>query len=172
MRRFLLPFLVFFAFISESTFAHLVQFPFATEDHLFVPRFVLIVVIFITVYLNRTQGMLFGFFFGLLHDIVYIEVVGIYLFPYAMIAYLISKAMKVIHGHVLIVLLLIVLAISVLEFYVYGVNLATGVTSMKAYDFTMYRLLPTLALNTLVALLFVFPFRGFLTKLKQAELED
>lgn len=172
MRRFILPFLVFFSFISESTFAHLVHFSFVSEDFIYVPRFILIFVIFISVYLNRTQGMLFGFIFGLLHDIIYIEVIGIYLFTYGFLAYLISKAMKVLHGHVLIVLFLTLLSIAVLEYYVYGINYLIGTTNMTLYHFTTLRLLPTLVLNVFVAGLFIYPLKVFLTKLKLEESED
>ena len=116
--------------------------------------------------------MLFGFIFGLLHDIIYIEVMGIYLFAYGFLAYLISKAMKVLHGHVLIVLFLILLAISVLEYYVYGINYLIDATKMSLYDFTTLRLLPTLAMNLVVAGLCIYPLKTFLTKLKLAESED
>lgn len=172
MKRFFLPFLVLFAFICESSFAHLVHFSFVSEDYIFIPRFVLIFVIFITVYLNRTQGMVLGFFFGLLHDIVFIEVIGIYLFAYGILAYLIYKAMKVLHGHILIVWLLIVLSISVLEFYVYGVNYLIGATNISLYKFTTLRLLPTLSLNLVVAILFSYPIKVYLTKLKLEMTED
>lgn len=172
MRRFILPFLVFFTFISESTFAHLVHVPFALEDQLYIPRFVLIVVIFVTVYLTRTQGMLFGFVFGLLHDIVYIEVIGIYLFAYGTLAYLISKTLKVLHGNAFIVLFLTILSIAVLEYYVYGINYLIGTTNMSLYHFTTLRLLPTLALNSIVAILLIYPMKNFLTKIKIEESED
>lgn len=172
MRRFILPFLVLFVFISESTFAHLVNISFLGEDYIYIPRFLLVFVIFITVYLNRTQGMLFGLIFGFLYDVVYIEVIGIYLLAFAFFAYLVSKTMKVLHKHVLIVILLSVLAIAILEFYVYGVNFAIGTTDMSLYDFTTKRLLSTLGLNFVFALLFIFPLKSFLTKLKKAESED
>ncbi|WP_226667207.1 rod shape-determining protein MreD [Metabacillus litoralis] len=172
MKRFFLPFLVLFAFICESSFAHLVHFSFVSEDYVFVPRFVLLFVIFITVYLNRTQGMVLGFFFGLLHDIVFIEVIGIYLFAYGILAYLIYKAMKVLHGHILIVLLLIVLSVAVLEFYVYGVNYVIGATNISLYQFTTLRLLPTLSLNLVVAILVSFPIKSYLTKLRFEMTED
>jgi len=172
LRRFILPFLVLFVFICESTFAQLVNISFFGEDYLYIPRFLLVFVIFITVYLNRTQGMLFGLIFGFLHDVVYIEVIGIYLFSYAFLAYLVSKAMKVLHKHVLIVIFLSTLAIAILEFYVYGINYAIGATEMPLYDFTTKRLLTTLGLNFIFALLFIFPLKSFLTKLKKAESED
>lgn len=172
LRRFILPFLVLFAFISESSFAHLVHVPFLGEDYVYIPRFVLIFVIFITVYLNRTQGMLFGLIFGFLHDVVYIEVIGIYLFAYGFLAYLISKAMKVLHGQIFIVIFLSILAIAILEFYVYGINYLIGTTNMSLYYFTTQRLLSTLAINLVFAMLFIFPLKSFLTKLKIAESED
>lgn len=172
MRRFILPFLVFFTFISESTFAQLIHIPFANENQLYIPHFTLIVVIFVTVYLNRTQGMLFGIVFGLLHDVVYIEVIGIYLFVYAFLAYLISKALIVLHRNVLIVLFLAILAIALMEFYVYGMNYLIGTTKMSLYHFTTLRLLPTLALNAVVAILIIYPLKTFLSKIKREESEE
>lgn len=172
MRRFILPFLIFFIFISESIFAHLVHVPFALEDQLYIPRFLLIAVVFVTVYLTRTQGILFGIVFGLLHDIVYIEVIGIYLITYGILAYLISKALKVLHRNALIVLFLTILSIAVLEFYVYGINYLIGTTKMSLYNFTTLRLLPTLALNSIVAILLIYPMKKFLTKIKIEESED
>jgi rod shape-determining protein MreD len=172
VRRFILPFLVFFTFISESIFAHLIHIPFATEEQFYIPRFTLIVVIFVTVYLNRTQGMLFGIVFGLLHDVVYIEVIGIYLFAYGFLAYLISKALIVLHRNALIVIFLTILSIALLEFYVYGMNYLIGTTKMSLYHFTTLRLLPTLALNAVVAILIIYPFKKFLSKIKREESED
>ncbi|MDQ0224713.1 rod shape-determining protein MreD [Metabacillus niabensis] len=172
MRRFILPFLIFFVFISEGMFSHLVHFSFAQDGQLFVPRFVLIVIIFVTVYLTRTQGMLLGLVFGLLHDIVYIEVIGIYLITYALIAYLISKVMKVLHKNIFIVLFLTILSVALLEYYVYGVNYLIGATDMSMYNFTTLRLLPTLALNAVVAIIFIYPISRFLTKIKIEESED
>jgi rod shape-determining protein MreD len=171
VRRFILPFLVLFTFISESIFADLVHLPFASEDQFYIPRFVLILVIFITVFLNRTQGMLFGVVFGLLHDIVYIEVIGIYLLIYAFLAYLISKAMKVLHNNAFMTLFLTILAIALLEYYVYGINYLIGTTKMTLYNFTTLRLLPTLALNSIVAILFIYPVKRFLEKIKMEELD-
>jgi rod shape-determining protein MreD len=116
--------------------------------------------------------MLFGIVFGLLHDIVYIEVIGIYLFSYGILAYLINKAMKVLHGNALIVLFLTILSIAVLEFYVYGMNYLIGTTKMSLYHFTTLRLLPTLALNSVVAILLIYPMKKFLTKIKIDESDD
>ncbi|WP_168733779.1 rod shape-determining protein MreD [Metabacillus sediminilitoris] len=172
MRRFILPFLVLFIFISESIFVDLVHLPFASENQLYIPRFVLIIVIFITVFMNRTQGMLFGVVFGLLHDIVYIEVIGIYLLVYAFLAYLISKAMKVLHNNVFMTLFLTILAITLLEYYVYGINYLIGTTKMPLYHFTTLRLLPTLALNSIFAILFIYPVKRFLEKIKVEELDS
>jgi rod shape-determining protein MreD len=115
--------------------------------------------------------MLFGVVFGLLHDIVYIEVIGIYLLVYAFLAYLISKAMKVLHNNVFMTLFLTILAITLLEYYVYGINYLIGTTKMSLYHFTTLRLLPTLALNSIFAILLIYPVKRFLEKIKVEELD-
>lgn len=166
MRRFFLPLIVLMIFISESIFVDLVHFSFAEKNQLFVPHFLLLTIVFITAYVNQSYGMIYGFIFGLLFDLVYTEVIGIYMFAYCLFAYLISKALKALHGSILIILFLGLLSICLLEFYVYGIHLLIGTTSMVLYDFTTLRLLPTLLLNLIAGVILIYPLKQFLVKVE------
>jgi rod shape-determining protein MreD len=42
---------------------------------------------------------------------------------------------------------------------------------MSLYNFTTLRLLPTLALNSIVAILLIYPVKRFLEKIKMEELD-
>lgn len=172
MRRLFLPLIMLVIFISESIFVDLVKIPYANDDQLFIPHFILLAIAFVTAYVNQTYGMIYGIVFGLLFDIIYTEVIGVYFFSFGLFAYLMSKALKVIHGNVFIVILLGLLSVSVLEFYVYGIHFLIGTTMMSLYDFTTLRLLPTIALNLLAGILLIFPLKGFLTKLKIEQYDE
>ncbi|MBX4373459.1 rod shape-determining protein MreD, partial [Mycobacterium tuberculosis] len=75
-------------------FTDLIELPFTSEDQVIIPRFVMLSIVFITAYYSQKMGIIYGLVFGLLHDIVYTEILGIYLFAYPLFAYLISKALK------------------------------------------------------------------------------
>ncbi|MRX71423.1 rod shape-determining protein MreD [Bacillus lacus] len=165
MNKYLLPLFMLILFIAESVFTDLIAVPFSSDNHIFVPRFVLLALTFITAFVNRRYGILYGFAFGLLHDIVYTEVIGIYLFAYPLFAYLLAKVFKILHNNVLVVLFMGLLAISVLEFYVYGIHTLIRPTPYPFQEFTTQSLLPSLGVNLFAAILLILPARLFLETL-------
>ncbi|MDQ7863256.1 rod shape-determining protein MreD [Peribacillus frigoritolerans] len=48
------------------------------------------------------MGMLYGAILGLTYDVVYTEILGIYMFLLPFLAYLISKSMKILQNNILI----------------------------------------------------------------------
>nr|MDH3164307.1 rod shape-determining protein MreD [Bacillus licheniformis] len=59
------------------------------------------------------------------------------------------------------------LAVCVLEFYQYGVQMLIRPEIMPFHQFVLGRLLPTLALNAVGGLLLIYPFKWFFTSLKK-----
>ncbi|MEK3807792.1 rod shape-determining protein MreD [Metabacillus sp. JX24] len=172
MNRILLPLFILFVFISESTFTDLIELPFTSEDQVIIPRFVMLSVVFITAYYSQKMGIIYGMVFGLLHDIVYTEILGIYLFAYPLFAYLISKALKALQGNMLVVLFLSLLAVTLLEFYSYGIQMLIGYSNLPFYDFTNLRLLPTILANSVGAIVLIYPMSRFISKVKRDYMDD
>lgn len=79
MRTFLLPVLFTACFIFESIFLELTPGKYLHHDNLFVPHLLMIALILLTIYGNRNYGIMYGFIFGLLFDVIYIEIIGIYM---------------------------------------------------------------------------------------------
>ncbi|MFY4774725.1 rod shape-determining protein MreD [Metabacillus sp. RGM 3146] len=167
MRRLLLPFLVLVIFISESIFADLVHFPFLSGQLIFVPRFTFLTVLFMCAYFNRNTAILYGAIFGLLFDIVYTEVLGIYLFAFPLLVYLTSKALKILYNNVLIVIFMSLISITLLEFFVFGIQVLIQAVPINLHDFVNLRLIPTLALNLVAGLVLVYPIKIFLAGLSR-----
>lgn len=165
MRKLFLPFLAVVFFVSESLFIELWPKHIWYEQYVFVPRFLLIFVLFVTIYATRTYGMAYGVIFGGLYDIVYTEMLGVYMFAFPLIAYIAAKAMKWVHNYLLVACFLSIGFITVLELYVYGIQLLTGKTAMPFEQFYSYRLLPTLLVNALFLLLFSYPLKQRLIKM-------
>lgn len=113
--------------------------------------------------------MVYGVIFGLLYDVVYTEILGVYMFAFPLIAYIAAKVMKWFHTHLVVACFLSMVFISVLEFYVYGIQLLIGKTTMSFEQFYADRLLPTLLVNALFLLVFSYPLKQRLVKMYERE---
>ena len=92
------------------------------KDSIAAPHFFIIVLCFITVYYSPVQGIYYGLLFGFLFDTVYTELVGIYIFAYPILAYLVYSVMKVLQLNLFIVVSIILASAVALEYYVWILN--------------------------------------------------
>ncbi|WP_027409459.1 rod shape-determining protein MreD [Anoxybacteroides tepidamans] len=172
MKKLFLPFLAILFFVSESLLVDLWPKNDWYQHYLFAPRFLFIFVIFVTVYVTQAHGMIYGFILGMLYDVVYTEVLGVYMFSFTLMAYVMAKAMKLFHNHLAVTCFLSMVAIVVLELYVYGIQLLIGKTDMPFDQFYPHRLLPTLLINAIFLLLFSYPLKQRLLKIERYEREE
>jgi rod shape-determining protein MreD len=157
-----LPLIIIFCFIFESVFVELLPEKFFDSTRILVPHFLIIVIIFTTIYGTKKSGLMYGFIFGLLFDIVYTEVIGIYLFMIPLVAYITSWIMKILQSNIVLVSLVALTGVALLEFGVYGMNLIIGYTNMSFSGFVDNRLFPTLLLNAIFIVLVAFPLKKYL----------
>ncbi|MBO9130505.1 rod shape-determining protein MreD [Bacillus sp. 165] len=168
MKRIILPLFLFLTFISENIFVSVFPYrPFGT-DSIVVPHFLIIVLLFIAVYYNPTHAIYYALVFGFLFDIVYTELIGVYLFAYPILTFFAYNAMRVLQVNLIIVFTLILLTITALEYYVYGFLMLLKRTDMPAAMFFVDRLLPTLIVNAIFLLIICFPLRKQMLRLKEA----
>jgi rod shape-determining protein MreD len=164
----LLPFgLLLFLFILESLFVELFPVRFLSGGHIFVPRFLMAGILLLTIFGNRKYGIWYGLLFGFMFDIVYTEIIGIYLFMFPLTAYFISKLMKILQANVFIVTMIVLFGIATLEVIVYEMNFLIHVTRMSFPVFLEFRLLPTLAVNLIFILIAVYPLKKQFEKLNE-----
>ena len=171
MKRFLLPFVMMLVFSAESIFTDLVHFPFVTDDQVLAPRFLMLVLIFMSTLMKHKNAMIDGFGFGVIYEMHDTSLLGVYMFGFAGLCYLASKAFKVLHTNAFVVILIAVLAVCLLEFYVFGIQSLIHKDIMTFNGFVLDRFIPTILLNIAAALILVLPFRLFFMSLKK-ELRD
>lgn len=159
MRRFLLPVLFTALFIFESIFLELMPVKYLNNEQIMVPHFLMSGLLFLTVYGNRNHGIIYGFIFGLLFDVVYTEIIGIYLFLFPVISYTIAKLMKVLQTNIIIVSLVSLFGVVLLELGAYEMNYLIHSTNMDFISFAGSRLLPTAILNLIFIIIFSFPLK-------------
>ncbi|PLR79550.1 rod shape-determining protein MreD [Bacillus canaveralius] len=159
MRRFLIPVLLMFFFVIESTFVELLPAEIFNSERILVPRFLMIALFFLTIYGSVKHGIIYALIFGGLFDIVYTEIIGIYLFLFPVMAYIVSRIMKVLHANIIIMTFVSLFGVALLELSVYGANLLINRTNIDFSMFTFLRWLPTLVLNLAFTIIAAFPLK-------------
>ncbi|HAQ08595.1 MAG TPA: rod shape-determining protein MreD [Bacillus bacterium] len=159
MNRFSLPILFVFLFILESLFVELLPVSVFSNDRILAPHFLMAGILFLTAYLSPKHGIIYGFIFGLLFDVVYTEIIGIYLFMFPLIAYIFANMMRVLQTNIMIVSVLSLIGIAFLEIGAYEMMYLIKVTELNFSSFVSIRLIPTLILNLSFIVLAAYFFK-------------
>ena len=168
MRKFLLPLLFLLLFIVESLFVEFLPAKIFGFERIFVPHFLFIAILFLTIFVGRKHGIIYAAIFGLLFDIVYVEIIGIYFFLYPFISYLIYKLLQILQSNIITAFLATLLGISLLEIGVYEMNYLIHVTDLDFISFINLRFYPTLSLNAAVTLIAAYPLKWLFEKQLEA----
>lgn len=168
MKKFLLPLLFLFLFILESLYVQYVPVEILGRNSIVTPHFLFAALLFLTIYVGKKQGIIYAAIFGLLFDIVYIEVIGIYLFLYPFICYLVSKIMHIMQTNIVIAFLVSLLGIALLEVGVYEMDYLIHVTNLDFMSFINLRFYPTLIINAIFITIAGYPFKRLFEKHAEA----
>jgi len=160
--RFFLPLIISLSFIFESVFVELLPDIFSNSNTILVPHFLIVVIIFTAIYGDRKQGLIYGIIFGLLFDIVYTEIIGVYLFMIPLVTNIVAWLMKLLQSNIFVVSFVTLIGITLLELGVYEMNFLIGITNIDFISFLNVRLLPTLILNTIYIIIVAFPLKKFM----------
>lgn len=171
-RKWKIGILVTVLFGIESIFPNFFPEYLFADTYIFVPRFLFLFLILLAIFYDWKKAVFLAIGLGLLMDIVFIEILGIYTFWYPAIIYLVSKVMKVLHSHLAIVAMVALLAITVLEYGIYGMFYIIRIHDFPLVYFLEHRLIPTLILNFIVYLIMSYPMKKKLTHWKKAKEEE
>jgi rod shape-determining protein MreD len=159
VNRFLLPVMLAAFFVIESIFVQLLPAEAFNSDRIMVPRFLIIAIFFLTVYGNKKYGILYGLIFGLLFDVFYTEILGIYLSLFPLMAYIVSKMMKVLQTNLVMMTIVSIIGVALLEIGAYEMNFLIHRTDMDFSHFASLRLLPTIILNLVFLIFAAYPLK-------------
>jgi rod shape-determining protein MreD len=157
--RLLLPILFGALFIVESLFVQYTPADLFGDGKVSSPHFLLAGIIFLSVFGSKKHGIIYGFVFGALFDIVYTEILGVYLFLFPLTAYFASKTMRVIHANLFTASGVSLIAIALVEIAVYWINLLINVTDLSFVNYLEIRFYPTILLNLAFVILAAFPLK-------------
>ncbi|MCR2820539.1 rod shape-determining protein MreD [Lederbergia panacisoli] len=172
MRRLILPFLLTLCFYFESIFVEFLPTGTLGRDWILVPHFLLVLLIMMGISFFRNRTLIYAAVFGLLFDIYFTEIIGIYMVLFPIAVYISAKLAKTLFSNVFTALFTSILCVSLVETIVYGMNILVLRNSMEINEFAMIRLVPTLILNAVFFLIVYFPFNRFLLNRKKEELSE
>ena len=140
----------------DSIFAQLLA---RSKEFVLVPYFMIVFIFFLTIYGSKKHAMIYGAILGLTYDVVYTEILGIYMFLIPFLSYLIAKCMKVLQSNWMIVIFLSIIFVAISEVILYEMNVMMSFATLNFTEFTEMRLLPTVGLNLVFIVAFFYPFK-------------
>lgn len=169
MTRFLFFLTLFFLFIIEGTVVQLFSPDRWGIPMIMIPRFVVVILIFSALFLGRFQGLFIGLLFGLMYDVIYGSVIGIYGFSMALVGYFSGLTFKIFQQNIILILLTVLSSLLIHEFIVYGLLTLISFVDMDVQLFFFQKVIPTIILNMIFALLITYPIRLILIQVREEE---
>ncbi|WP_100011951.1 rod shape-determining protein MreD [Lentibacillus sediminis] len=159
MKRIYLPLILFLLLLLEGVALKLLPPGLVISDLLITPHWVLVFLILVSIFYDREDtyySVLYALLFGLLFDIVYTGILGVYMFSYALVVYIVHGLRRMLHGNIFASLLLGAVGIVIADIFIYMVYTVVGMTEVVWADYLMTRLLPSLLANWLF-LVIIYP---------------
>lgn len=169
IRTLFLPVIIFLLFIFEGTVIPVILPDNYGSEFLIVPRFAFLIVIFVAIFLGRSTGTIYGLVLGLFQDVIYTHILGIYIFSMGLIAYLLGFSFKIFQRNIFLLIITAILGTILLDYLVYGINLAVGITDLAHERFLQERLFPSLLVNSTFLIIFAPFLRKSLILLQNTE---
>ena len=175
MKKAYIPLILLVLVILEGLAINLLPKEIVLSDYLIIAHWVLAFLVYITVYYDEDDtyySVIYAFIFGLFIDVIYTGILGVYMFSYGFVVYVMNRLRNLLYRHFYVLLLLGVIAFVMADFLIYIMYSVVGITDMVWQDYLLRRLLPTLAAN-LLFLLFLFPiFKKRLIRWSEEQLEQ
>lgn len=159
MIRFVIPLIAIILFYLEPVFGLFSPLELNGEYRYLIPRFLIMYLIFISIYYSRNRAMIYGLLFGVLYDVFFIDIIGLYSFLYPLICLIASFIVKFIHQHLIVTTLLSLILVAVLEFALYQFFSLIGLTDVTLQVFVSERLIPTMIANSIFLVMLGWAFK-------------
>lgn len=156
MPRHMLNLTLFVLFLLEGTVVQQWLTFGGANDQLF-PRLTLVAICLISFFLGRREGWAYGLVFGLLHDVIYNQIIGVYTLAFMIAGYFSGLVTLLFHRSIVLVLVTTSLVLFGHEWLLYSLFrlFSTGITDVQ-WMLTQ-QILPSVAFNAGLTMLFYLP---------------
>jgi rod shape-determining protein MreD len=133
------------------------------------PHFILVIVLYIGLYVNRHAALWYGLIFGLLQDILYASpMLGPISFGMGLAGYLAGLTHRRLYSNIVVSMLVIALGNLFFDFIIYGLYWLFQVTHLSLEWAFFHQMLPSMLINLLFALLVYVPVRKLFESMHSA----
>lgn len=156
MSRYFIALLCLFFLIMQGMAMSMLPANLVYSDLLMTPHWILIFLLIIAIFYDKDDtynAVWYGLAFGLLIDVVYTGVLGVYMITYTLIIYTVHGLNKWLHSNFFAASLLAVVGVALADTMLYIIYSFVQITSMTWGDYALLRLLPTLAANMIFFIL-------------------
>lgn len=150
MQRFYLPFFLLMTIVLEGVAFDFLPRSVVAEEWMVIPHWLLVLLVLITVFFDLEHtyfSVLYAILFGLMIDIVYTSVIGVYMFIYAIVVYIIHGLRKILHANFFVALSLTIIAVVMADTGLYIIYFFIGISPLLWDEYFFRRLIPTLIAN-------------------------
>lgn len=172
MRRLLIPFILFLLLVFEGVAISFLPDKFVGAEIMVVPHWVLVFLIMVSIFYDEEStviAIIYSVIFGLLIDVVYTNVLGVYMFTYSLGVYFTHLLKRLLQANLYTTLLISVIVLSVVEILLIFIYSVVGMADVISWQFITYRLLPTIIANVIILLILYPLFSKRLTSWKQTK---
>lgn len=159
MKQLYFSIFLFLLLALEGIAFELLPSTFVDGNLMFIPHWIYIFLLFIVLFYDNEftyYSIIYGIVFGLLIDIVYTDVLGVYMFAYPVSLYVIKELKNFFHTTIYITIILGIIGLAITDIIILTVYLAVGIVDISWASYFTYRLLPTIVAN-IIFLLFLYP---------------
>ncbi|ELK45705.1 rod shape-determining protein MreD [Halobacillus sp. ACCC02827] len=156
MSRYYIPLICLFLLVMQGMAMSLLPAKLVYSDLLMTPHWILIFLFLVTIFYDKDDtyhAVWYGLVFGLLMDVVYTGVLGVYMITYTLVIYIVHGLNKLVHANFFAASILAVVGVALCDTILYVVYSFVQITSMGWGDYLLLRLLPTLAANMIFFIL-------------------
>jgi len=159
MIRLIIPAIAVVLFYLEPVFGLFSPLDIGGEYRYLIPRFLIMYLIFLSIYYSRNRAMGYALLFGLLYDVFFIDIIGLYSFLYPLICLIASFIMKYIYQHLIVTTIISLVLVAGLEFVLFQFFSLLGLRDMTLQVFISERLIPTMIANSIFLVVLGWAFK-------------
>ncbi|MGG1664198.1 rod shape-determining protein MreD [Brevibacillus sp. NRS-1366] len=165
MARFLLTVMVVVVFVLEGTVMQVISPEIWGLSWTTVPRFALVCCIFISTFLGRREGLYYGLAFGFLQDVLFGQVIGIYIMSMMVASYFAGMIVLLFQRGFGMMLVTTVIILFGHEWLLYSLFRLFSVAPYDVQWILTRQILPSVVFNLAFALIMYVPIRNMCNKI-------
>lgn len=150
MKRLIIPVILFVLFIFEGIAIDLLPVKIIVSEIVFVPHSVFVFLILVALYYDTEESfhsIIYAIIFGLMIDIVYTGVLGVYMIIYALGIYAVILMKRFLQTNWYMTVIMTVIGLIIVECSIVFIYSLVNIADPFSYHFIKFRLLPTVLAN-------------------------